>query len=339
MEPDLDAVFRNGERLSSALGTWAAEPRTVAHLRVTSGGVLACDPLIEPDTRFRIPVELPAGTYPVTIGVLKDLDDPDRRVAAVRLAVTDAPVVAWERSVAHPVDSGASALLDVAAVSAIEADPVAFCEELAEQLERNESPSWTWASVVPGGDDGDRPNVIAFSAGYGDGLYASYVGRDAAGAVAAIVLGFGIVDGDAAGEEDLPSSEPVAAGPQSFLDRFMALWNASVAADDPAAVLDLFVDDAELFVRPESIPSTPEDETVAIDRFGGHEAIGAAMRDRLPWEALLVWHDPGGDATTVLATFNPEVKPWVELGELRFFLEVGAPIKIRRLTVSLKERA
>jgi hypothetical protein len=65
--------------------------------------------------------------------------------------------------------------------------------------------TWSWLVFQP--EPARNPNIVAFSSGYGDGIYASYVGWDAAGDPVCVVTDFGVI-----GEDPEPTTRPSATG-------------------------------------------------------------------------------------------------------------------------------
>ncbi len=63
---------------------------------------------------------------------------------------------------------------------------------IAEEMERTYVDTRSWTNFVL--DPATGLNVVTFSAGFGDGLYASYFGRDGRGAVSCLVTDFALID-------------------------------------------------------------------------------------------------------------------------------------------------
>jgi hypothetical protein len=56
------------------------------------------------------------------------------------------------------------------------------------EMDKTYKHTWSWLNVKFGGG-----NLIAFSSGYGDGMYGTYAGRDSNGHICAVVTDFGVV--------------------------------------------------------------------------------------------------------------------------------------------------
>jgi len=186
-------------------------------LWLPTGRVVACDPFVylgqgdnEPFTvavepgRYRVEAAVATLTRP---GATPS-GDPHRRVAAARLVVRDAPTATWELAVrsgqdlaelgdvelyGYGVDAGTGAFYDAAADASF------------PECEGDEGPLWdafensTWGPgphLVTAPDTGH--NLVAFSSGWGDGVYPTWIGRTATGEVTCFVTDFFVAPDPAA---------------------------------------------------------------------------------------------------------------------------------------------
>lgn len=207
--PDFSVLFVEGKEIETEIGPVVLRRRAAGELTLTSGRVVACDPLTladaEPFTRAA-----PIGTFPVTLSVAH-FEDGDRRVAGVLVRFADRGVARWEMAVhsgeepselsegeifGYPADSGTGCFMDdeTASLVAEHMDEDEFADALGAELERTYEDTWSWANVEFDPDAG--ANVVAFSTGVGEGLYASYFGLDAAGEVVCIVTDFSLFEYD-----------------------------------------------------------------------------------------------------------------------------------------------
>ncbi len=164
-------------------------------LTMPSGELVAADPLVFLDDKA-FTVTVPPGTYPVILAIQGG--PPRGDVALALLRVREARPARWEIGVLpgekpghhfYPVDSGTGCYVDRAVAREIlarDGDLLALLE-IAGYRERRT------ASVCVEQHTGG--NLIAFASGAGDGSYGVYVGYDAAGAVAAFVTDFGLIEG------------------------------------------------------------------------------------------------------------------------------------------------
>lgn len=206
--PDFARLFEDGREVASAdFGRVVLRPRGAGELVLTTGRVVACDPLTAPETE-PFTVALAPGTYPVSLA-LAHFEDGDRRVAGALLAAGAGPVVRWELALlpgddpaelgegeiyGYGVDSGTGCFMDAEAASLLSAaeDDESLFDAIADALDSAYVETWSWANVVL--DPATGLNVAAFSTGFGDGLYATYAGYDADGRLAALATDFGLFE-------------------------------------------------------------------------------------------------------------------------------------------------
>ena len=205
--PDFTRLFEEGRQVSTEIGRVVLRPRPAGELTVTSGRVVACDPLAAPETEPFTKV-VPSGTFPVTLSVAH-FEDGDRRVAGALVRFGDGAPASWELALhpgedpselgegevfGYPVDTGTGCFMDdeTARLVLENLDEEEFSEALAAEMERTYEDTWSWANIEFDPDEGG--NIVAFSAGVGDGLYASYFGLDEAGEVVCLVTDFSLFE-------------------------------------------------------------------------------------------------------------------------------------------------
>ncbi len=217
--PNFEPMFQPGNRyrLPDPDGTEAVvEVHNAGLLHLPTGRVVACDPFWGSDVQRQVApftVTVPPGRYPVSVAAIRtdplDPDDPDplRLGVAAKLTIRQEPVVAWEVALQPGqdlaalapdeiyclgVDSGNASFFDAAAIAAV----VPLGEwgidfekgELRPERERflAELHRKAWANLVV--DPVADLNVVMFDCGLGDGGYATWIGRTAAGAPACFVV-------------------------------------------------------------------------------------------------------------------------------------------------------
>ncbi|HEV2863531.1 MAG TPA: DUF4241 domain-containing protein [Pyrinomonadaceae bacterium] len=203
-------LFSEGTEVDTEIGRVVLKTRPAGTLTVTSGRVVACDPLTSPETEpFTRPV--PAGSFPVTLSVAH-FEDGDRRVAGALLRFAGREAATWEPALrpgddpseleegeifGYPVDSGTGCFMDEETERLVldHMEPEAFTDALLAELERTFENTWSWANIEFDPDSG--ANLVAFSAGLGDDHYASYFGLDADGEVVCLVTDFALFEFDA----------------------------------------------------------------------------------------------------------------------------------------------
>lgn len=172
--------------------------RKAGKLTITSGRIIACDPLtglgIAPLNRT-----VPVGRHPVELLVLK-LPSGDQRIALARVTFSPARVARWELAFTesakpkrmkpgeiygYPVDAGTGCFAD----HTVGGWDESFSERLLSALDDKRVDTWARANLRKG-----EGNVVAFSSGWGDGVYASYFGVDAKGRAVCLVTDFRCVE-------------------------------------------------------------------------------------------------------------------------------------------------
>jgi hypothetical protein len=176
----------------------------LADLVVSSGELVACDPLTCPDSS-PFTLRLAKGRYPVDLSIANFGDD--QRVAFSIISIGVNPPVRWDlmtvdgqdlaslgpdQFFGYGVDSGTGCFMDGDACDALlermNEEPDYF-EKLIAEMDKTYRHTWSWMSMPFG-----PANLVAFSTGCGDGTYATYAGYDAAGMLCTIVTDFGILE-------------------------------------------------------------------------------------------------------------------------------------------------
>jgi hypothetical protein len=207
MSPDLSRLFEDGREIATEIGTATLRLRDAGELLVTSGRVVACDPFASPDAE-PFTRAVPPGRYPVVLSVAHFEDD-DQRVAAAMLRLGGGRPVSWELALVpgdepaelaegevfgYGVDSGTGCFMDEEAARTLTQkmdEDEDYSEEMMDEMDKTYVDTWSWANFVLN-DAG--ANFVAFSAGVGDGLYASYFGLDAEGRAVSLVTDFSLFE-------------------------------------------------------------------------------------------------------------------------------------------------
>jgi hypothetical protein len=155
-------------------------------LRLPSGRLVAADPSSLDYGEEPFLVTVAPGDYPVTIAVATFLDDPGHsRVCATRLEITAEPAVRWElalRDGQDPLDLGAGEFfgfgVDAGLACFVDEDNRERLAEAWESLPDLLNPRYTTL---------DGNEMVAWSSGWGDGAYPTWIGRDISGNVVAFV--------------------------------------------------------------------------------------------------------------------------------------------------------
>jgi hypothetical protein len=201
-----ESAFRDGTRVVVSDGghtsVYDIDVRTLGKLKLTSGRLTAVDPFFAwIESPFS--VTLPKGDHPVQVSLAYNAATRTTLVAQAMLRVSNERAVRWEPARfdtmlekgllgGYPVDSGNGSFMDQEAASLLVQD-YDFVERLLEELDSNSYDNIRWANVVTNRQTG--ANLITFEAGYGDGVYLSYVGYSASGQPVAVVTDFAVLDG------------------------------------------------------------------------------------------------------------------------------------------------
>ncbi|MEL6922141.1 MAG: DUF4241 domain-containing protein [Pseudomonadota bacterium] len=232
----------------AALLDRALQRSRLGSLEVTSGSIVAADPLVQPD-RPAFSRMIEPGAYPVFLYRLAGVDP---RVALAEVRLSDEKPVRWEwalipgQSVStleegfvfgYPVDAGTGSFYDAdawkamqvrtrneASASGVSVSSFDYYHEILEPM------MWTDEGLpidimhVP--LEENRANMAIFSSGWGDGFYSTFWGIGASGDAVALVTDFAVATkGDARepGEQfsarmrDEMSVEEQAASAQAFI--------------------------------------------------------------------------------------------------------------------------
>ena len=195
--------------------------KQIATVHLTSGQIVVCDPLVQPERPPMIQ-KVPPGDYPV---ILYMASYPG--VAEIRFS--DQPAVHWEMALIEgqklgdlnddevfgfPVDTGLACVMDANAQLNMKMreelekkkkqdDDLNYYDEvLALDLDRDSSDDIDWCNHYPIG--GNPHNCVVFKSGWGDGYYASYWGFDKTDKPSVLLIDLNVFEnGDARDEYDL----------------------------------------------------------------------------------------------------------------------------------------
>lgn len=203
LEPaELAGAFLAPSTRATSYGTARLRVVPVDDVILPSGSVTAADPFL-PDAQPFEP-RFDPGRYPVDL-LVATFGARDERVAAARVTKPGSTPREWREArtattatastspgffFGYGVDSGNGSFFSPEAGAAML--DAGFADRMVAALNRGTNSSWDWADLVV--DPGTGANVIAFSSGFGDGAYATYVGLDAAGRPVAFLTDFAILD-------------------------------------------------------------------------------------------------------------------------------------------------
>jgi hypothetical protein len=202
---DLGQAFSEGASFEHFRGPGTLRLPRIDDLVVTSGQIVGRDPLIA----YSVPAfsrRVAPGRYPVIL-TLAEFESGERRVTFATVQFSPHPPIRWEMATrpgedptslgeddifGYGVDSGTGSFMDQDAARVIDAIPESAFDDFAESLiedffeDRTDSKIWIGRTLDP--DTG--ANLVAFSSGLGDDLYASYWGFDADDEVVCLTTDF-----------------------------------------------------------------------------------------------------------------------------------------------------
>ena len=183
-------------------------------LWLPSGRVVAGEPFWFDDSESAFVQQVPPGEYPLALVIAMFAKGSylpaHETIAAARLVIRDEPVVSWEMAVCegqdvselggdeffgYPVGGGVGGFVDAANIAPLCDDHDDYFDRLSVSLKVQETDSTAPSTLT---DDEDRPLLVAFSSGNGDGDYPTWVGRTADGEVACFLTDFFILTHDGA---------------------------------------------------------------------------------------------------------------------------------------------
>ncbi len=201
----LEDAFNNGYSKTDSDGDIFKFATTdIGKLNIKDGKIIACDPIC---LYFEDPFEadFPIGEYPVELAIAS-INDDDQRIGFARIKFSDAKPVKWDFALTdgqdpadldgdeyfgYGVDSGTGAFMDTSGYAEYEQlykDEEAFAD-LKDQIEQNYKDTRSWLLW-----QGAEGNAALFSSGYGDGMFASYIGYDEKARICRLVTDFGLLE-------------------------------------------------------------------------------------------------------------------------------------------------
>ncbi len=224
--PDLRRVLRDGVELGRGRLRATTQLHDIGTLEVPSGRLVMDDPLVDPEPPFLVIV--PEGAHRVGLLVMavrdtESAEPPDERVALAYVLidgtrVTDLLVDGLEVQQVVPddeesandlgedeffgygVDSGTGCFADADRLMT-DAGSEDWQDALLDELDRTARDTWSTAVVSDGG-------VVAFSSGWGDGVYPSWVVSEVSGRILAVVTDFLVARDVEHHEDTVPVPSP-----------------------------------------------------------------------------------------------------------------------------------
>jgi hypothetical protein len=174
---------------------------TIGKIKIGSGRIVACDPLHIDEYGIPFTQPFPTGEFPVQLSIVKVGNE--ETIAFMRVSFSDEPVARWEyalqkgqapkpiqdeKEYGYGVDGGIGVLFDEEAKKSLNLDSLTnMGTELYREMNKHYHNGWKY-TIYKAGDY----NVAAFTTGFGDGNYATYIGYNAAGKPCRLTTDFGL---------------------------------------------------------------------------------------------------------------------------------------------------
>ncbi|MGC1209910.1 MAG: DUF4241 domain-containing protein [Micromonospora sp.] len=187
LQPDgIEALFTPGAQVEHHDRQFRLSVHTAGQLHLPSGRLIADDPSSLDLGARPFSVTVPPGTYPVSVSLATFVDDPGHsRVTAARLDVGDRQAVRWElalRDGQELLDLGYQEFfgfgVDAGMACFVDADSSDRMKDVWRTLGGLVEPRYR---TIASGD------MVAWSSGWGDGTYPTWIGYDTTGAVTCFV--------------------------------------------------------------------------------------------------------------------------------------------------------
>jgi hypothetical protein len=190
MKPDsnLDALLQDGYSLKNVpnygrLGVQdvAISIHQIGELILTSGRIIACDPLMGPDTRYYFKKTIEPGRYPVIVSVANFQSSGETHIACAMLRISDRTPVRWEAAfinepnpkraddqVFYGVDAGTGCFVDLDAAQILDyvfPDFEGFCDRIVAEMESSSFGKYGsagWANIQVNVDSSCKCNRLLF---------------------------------------------------------------------------------------------------------------------------------------------------------------------------------
>lgn len=201
----LEAAYNDGFTYrDESNNVYSLHSYEMGDLKISEGSIVACDPFLY-NNNLPFTTKFPTGIFTVQLAVAQI--ENDERVAFARIKFSDEMPCSWKLAVCegqdisklaedeiygYGVDAGTGAFMDTTGAREF----LKFMKEgenkyliLISEMEKNYKHTWDWLIWERNGS-----NVAMFKSGWGDGVYATYIGYDNNGNICRLVTDFVILD-------------------------------------------------------------------------------------------------------------------------------------------------
>ncbi|RKO71202.1 DUF4241 domain-containing protein [Sphingobacterium puteale] len=191
-----EGSFLKGTKVAQFGTEIAFDKIAIGNLKISSGQIIATDPVMLSDA-IAFSENFPVGEFPVELAMANINVNKDRRVAFARVKFSDKPIKKWAFALlpgqapiplkskeiyGYGVDAGLGLFVDRAAKN-----------NLDTLLDKNWDSMFSEKFEDYLNHSFQNQNAVFFSTGYGDGFYATYIGRDSEGKICQLLTDFDMV--------------------------------------------------------------------------------------------------------------------------------------------------
>jgi len=175
----------------------------IGNIKVSSGRLIACDPMHIDEYGIPFTQQFPNGEFPVHLSIAKFEDG--ERIAFARVQFSEEPVAKWQfamkkgeepmpidgkKKYGYSTDTGTGIYIDEAAAKAFDREQAADMDTgIYKEMDKHYHHRWRYTIYNFGSH-----NLAAFSTGLGDGYYGTYIGFDANGRPCRLLTDFGLYE-------------------------------------------------------------------------------------------------------------------------------------------------
>lgn len=198
-----EKAFNSGTKQVKDKATFDLTGITIGKIKINSGRIIACDPMIMQEYGIAFTQQFPVGEFPVQLAIA-NLNGAET-IAYIRINFSNEPVVKWEYALlpdqkligindndfyGYIVDSGMGIFVDEAAAKELDKEKLSeIGYETYTEMDRHYHEGWKYAMYNFGAN-----NLAVFTAGFGDGRYGTYIGYDVKGTPCRLLTDFGLFD-------------------------------------------------------------------------------------------------------------------------------------------------
>jgi hypothetical protein len=176
---------------------------TIGKLKVSSGYIITCDPMHIDEYGIPFTQLFPRGEFDMQLSIAKFKDQ--ESIAFARIKFSDEPVQKWEFALlesqkpvpiggedlpGYSVDAGVGIFIDKEASQVFDKSKAENMDsEVFREMEKHYHNKWKYTMYNFG-----NHNLAAFTTGFGDGHFGTYIGFDVKGNPCRLITDFGLFD-------------------------------------------------------------------------------------------------------------------------------------------------